>query len=114
MITIANDWLLETSRWLWDYYLMASVLLAVVLVTGMLIAQPARRMAIHWSAAAGLVLLALLCAVPGWSVVHMISTPPEASPSRTEPLEPMAGPAIQIAKLPPHPYRCWLKFQHRE
>ena len=75
MNTITHDWLVEASRWLFDYFLLATVLLAVVLVLGKFLAQPARRMAVHWSTAAGLLLLALLCAVPGWSVVNLLSAP---------------------------------------
>ena len=80
MNTVTTDWFLEASRWLFDYFLLATALLAVVLVVGKLLAQPARRMAVHWSTAAGLVLLALLCAVPGWSVVSLLSAPTEPPP----------------------------------
>ena len=80
MNTVTADWFLEASRWLWDYFLLATVLLAVVLVLGKFLAQPARRMAVHWSTAAGLLLLALLCAVPGWSVVNLLSAASEPPP----------------------------------
>lgn len=96
-----NALLLEASRWLWDYYLLASALLAIVLFVTKFTAQPARRMAIHWSAAAGLALLALLCALPGWSFIHMLSSPAEVKPAWTEYLEPTLNPAVQVAELPP-------------
>ena len=79
------------------------VLLTTVLDAGKLIAQPVRRMAVHWPAAAGLLFLALLCTVPGWSVVHMLSAPAEPLPVWTKNLEPLAGPVIQTAQLPPQP-----------
>ena len=101
MNTITHDWLLEASRWLWDYFLLATVLLAVVLVLGKLLRQPARRMAVHWSTATGLLLLALLCAMPGWSVVNLLSSPSEPSPVSTSDLQALAGPALQTAILPP-------------
>lgn len=94
-----NDLMLNASRWLWDYFLLASVLLLVVTIVAKLVGQPARRMAIHWSTAASLVLLALLCCVPGWSVVHMLSAPPE-SPIPPPEFEPVLGPAIQHAPVP--------------
>ncbi|MFV1971801.1 MAG: hypothetical protein ACC683_12475, partial [Acidimicrobiia bacterium] len=40
------------------------------------IAQPARRMAIAWSAVGALVGLALLCATPNWSSIHLLDAPP--------------------------------------
>lgn len=94
-----NDLMLNASRWLWDYFLLASVLLLIVTIVAKLVGQPARRMAIHWSTAASLVLLALLCCVPGWSVVHMLSAPPE-SPIPLPEFEPALGPAIQLAPIP--------------
>ena len=101
MNTITHDWLVEASRWLWDYFLLATVLLAVVLVVGKLLRQPARRMAVHWSTAAGLLLLALLCAVPGWSIVNLLSAPSEPLPVSTSDLQPLAGPVLQTAIVPP-------------
>ncbi len=95
MNTITNDWFLEASRWLWDYFLLATVLLAVVLVLGKFLAQPARRMAVHWSTAAGLVLLALLCAVPGWSIVNLFSEPPLPPTVWVEDLVPKTFPKYQ-------------------
>lgn len=94
-----NDLMLNASRWLWDYFLLASVLLLVVTIVAKLIGQPARRMAIHWSTAASLVLLALLCCVPGWSVVHMLSAPAEP-PIPSQDFEPVLSPAIQLALAP--------------
>ena len=66
--------MVAASRWLWDYQLLATLLLIAVLVVGKLIAQPARRMAVDWSAAMGLLILAVLCAMPGWSIVHLLAS----------------------------------------
>lgn len=90
-----NGILLEMSRWLWDYYLHGTILLAIVLLATWLIRQPARRMAIHWSVSLALVVVALLCAVPGWSLIHLFSAPPEPAPVWEPVAEPMLGPAIQ-------------------
>jgi hypothetical protein len=71
-----NEMSLTIFQWLPDYYVLATVLLACVLVIGKLVCQPARRIAVSWSVAIGLLGLGLLCAVPGWSWVHMTSSPP--------------------------------------
>ncbi len=58
-----------------DFYLLATVLLLGVLMAERWVAQPARRMAIAWSAGGALIGLALLCATPGWVVpLHWIVT----------------------------------------
>ena len=72
-----NGILLEMSRWLWDYYLHVTGLLAITLLVTLLVGQPARRMALHWSMSAALVALAMLCTVPGWSIIHLIAATPE-------------------------------------
>lgn len=70
--------MITVARWLADYYLLASVLLVTALGLSWLIAQPARRVSLTRATLAGLVLLAMLCALPGWSVVHLMTR--EASP----------------------------------
>ncbi|NOY29640.1 MAG: M56 family metallopeptidase [Planctomycetes bacterium] len=101
-----NIFLLGSSRWLWDYFLLATVLLAVVLIGGRLLTQPARRMAVHWSTASGLLLLALLCAMPGWSVVNLLSAPDRPSPTWVSELKSLADPALQTATLEPTPLQA--------
>jgi beta-lactamase regulating signal transducer with metallopeptidase domain/tetratricopeptide (TPR) repeat protein len=64
----------DLSRWLWDFYSWATVLLSVALVANFLIAQPARRMVIAWSTAWALLALALLTAVPNWSQYSLVAT----------------------------------------
>ncbi len=57
-----NAMLLDASQWLLDYYLLATVLLTSVLFMGRIVGQPARRIAIAWSAAAALLLGSACCA----------------------------------------------------
>ena len=54
------------ARWLADYYLLATLLLAVSLIAGQCIAQPARRVALVRATLASLALLAVLV----WRVVR--------------------------------------------
>lgn len=95
-----NDFLSSVSNWLWDYYLLATALLAAVLLGTRTLTQPARRVAIHWATAVGLLLLALLCAIPGWSLLHMTSPPPPEFVALPENLQQAPSSAIQIADLP--------------
>jgi protocatechuate 3,4-dioxygenase beta subunit len=53
-------------RWLADYYVLATALLAATFVCLVFVRQPARRLAVAWAATAGLVVLAVLTALPGW------------------------------------------------
>src|SRR4051794_21248009 len=59
--------------WLADYYLLATVLLALSLTGIALLKQPAQRLMIVKSTLVALGLLAILCALPGWSVVHLLA-----------------------------------------
>src|SRR4051812_16152396 len=59
--------------WLADYYLLAAVLLASALAAATLLKQPAQRLMVTKSTLVALVLLAILCALPGWSVVHLLT-----------------------------------------
>lgn len=86
-----NDFSLATARWLGDFYLSTTVLLLAVLLVGRWIAQPARRLALAWSATGALIGLALLCALPDWSSIHLLSqssvpTTVEATPQSVVPL----------------------------
>jgi beta-lactamase regulating signal transducer with metallopeptidase domain len=71
---------LDVSRTLWDYYLWASVLLAATLLAFLVIRQPARRMAIAWATAGGLLVLLVLTAVPNWSRYSLASPAPPITP----------------------------------
>ena len=70
-----NDLIRAISFWFWDYYLLATDLLAVLCLAVKLVDQPARRMAIHWSSAAGLVVLGVFCALPDWSKLNLTCEP---------------------------------------
>ena len=69
-----NPFIDSFARWLADYFLLSTLLLATVLVLFKSIAQPARRMAVARPALVGLFLIAGLCAMPGWSLVHLMTT----------------------------------------
>jgi beta-lactamase regulating signal transducer with metallopeptidase domain/protocatechuate 3,4-dioxygenase beta subunit/5-hydroxyisourate hydrolase-like protein (transthyretin family) len=56
--------------WLADFYLLSSILLLVVIAALRIVEQPVRRLAVEKSAIVALVVLALLTALPGWSIVH--------------------------------------------
>jgi beta-lactamase regulating signal transducer with metallopeptidase domain/protocatechuate 3,4-dioxygenase beta subunit len=90
---------LDAANWLWDYYLLATALLAVVLVASGLVRQPVRRRAIAWSAVSALFALALLCAWPDWAQLH-IAPWAAAPPAWTEDLQPLLGAGVQKATLP--------------
>lgn len=63
----------SAAVWLADFPLLATALLALVLVALAMQSQPVRRLVVVKSALVALALVAALCAVPGWSVVHLIT-----------------------------------------
>jgi beta-lactamase regulating signal transducer with metallopeptidase domain len=67
---------LDVSRMLWDYYLWATVLLMAAIVAMRVIQQPARRVAIAWATAGGLLVLVLLATLPNWSRYSLVSPTP--------------------------------------
>lgn len=95
------------GRWLADYYLLASVLLALALAGMAALKQPAQRLAIAKSTLVSLVLLAIVCAIPGWSAVHLLtakSPPPvlETPPTLpAPPAPPMVEQPLRTAVAPP-------------
>jgi RNA polymerase sigma-70 factor (ECF subfamily) len=62
------------SIWLADYYLLSASLVAFALVTTAFLRQPAHRLTIIKSTLLAALLLAALCALPGWSVIHLLTT----------------------------------------
>ena len=70
------------ALWLADYYLLATVSLIIALLAGSRLKQPVQRLAVVKSTIVALFLLAALCAVPGWSLIHLMSH----DPSRVETL----------------------------
>ncbi|MFI5456242.1 MAG: M56 family metallopeptidase [Isosphaerales bacterium] len=65
-------WVDRLTSWLVDMYLLSSVLLMTGLVVMHWLRQPARRIAVARSLAAGLAALVLLAAAPGWPRIGAI------------------------------------------
>lgn len=86
---------LDISRWLWDFYMLASGLLLATGVASFLIAQPARRMAMAWGTAGGLVLLLMLTGVPNWSRYSLVS-PALPEPVGNVVIEPVLNTAVRL------------------
>lgn len=88
---------LDISRTLADYYLWASALLAATLLAFLVVRQPARRMAIAWATAGGLLVLLVLTAVPNEARYSLASPAPPIAPlvERSESIAiPAAAPAL--------------------
>ena len=76
------------SLWLADYQLRAAALLLGVMLAIAALRQPAQRLAVAKSTLAALAALALLVALPGWSLVHLLNddaATAEPAALRTEP-----------------------------
>ncbi|QDS98696.1 M56 family metallopeptidase [Adhaeretor mobilis] len=61
--------------WLADYHLLALGMLCAALVTIRILKQSSQRLAIVRPTLAALGLLAVLCTLPGWSVVNLLEAP---------------------------------------
>ncbi len=61
------------AYWVLDYYIAATVVLILVTFARRRIAQPARRLALHWGTLIGLALLVVLCVLPGWPRLDLTS-----------------------------------------
>jgi beta-lactamase regulating signal transducer with metallopeptidase domain len=68
----------DLAVWLADVHLLSGLLLLAALGAIAVLGQPVRRMAVEKATLAGLGALALLCALPGWSVVHLLGAQPQA------------------------------------
>lgn len=92
-----------TAFWLVDVHLLAGALLAIALPAVLLLRQPAQRMAVAKAVLAALVALAILCALPGWSVAHLLSADSQPTPLATQqrPLGPALAPQ-PVDRLIPH------------
>ncbi len=69
-----NSWSHAFNLWLADYYLSATILLALVLAAGSLIREPVKRMSLAWATLPGLLALALLCAAPFWPRISLVKS----------------------------------------
>lgn len=88
--------LIETiALWLADVHLLAGALLALGLPALMLLRQPAQRMAVAKSTLAALATLVVLCALPGWSLVHLLSADTRPAPPALTVTTPVVTPSPQ-------------------
>ena len=97
--------------WLIDYYIAATVVLLVVAAAQRRISQPARRLALHWGALVGLVLLGFLCAVPAWPRIDVtkivqaipaaVFQPPHQVTPKISTLDVDAGELADSQRVPP-------------
>ncbi len=85
--------------WLADYYLLSTILLALALLAVAVLKQPAQRLAIAKSSLVALVLLAVLCAIPGWSAVHLL-TAERSKPTADLPQSVSAAPDATSTQSP--------------
>jgi beta-lactamase regulating signal transducer with metallopeptidase domain/protocatechuate 3,4-dioxygenase beta subunit len=79
------------ARWLADYYLLSSALLFLAVLSLLAVKQPANRRAMTQSTLIALIMLAALCAIPGWSLLNLTAAPRPAAISesaRTLPNDP--------------------------
>ncbi len=77
------------ALWLGDFYLLSAVLLALALLGITALRQPAQRMAITKSTLVALALLAVLCALPRWSLIHLLTATPQPQAIEPQPLSPI-------------------------
>jgi len=94
-----NDYFDSFAFWLADYYLTTTVLLVQVLAALAMLKQPVRRLAVSKAALVTLALLAVLCAIPGWSVVHLIAARGENAPAVINRVEKESASAKTIPSL---------------
>ena len=94
----------EFVGWFVDYQLLAGGLLAATLAAAWLLKQPAHRMAALRPALVGLAALAVLCAAPGWSLIHLggPAAEPIAAAAPTPPVM-QATPTVEAPVLAAHP-----------
>ncbi len=77
-----RPWSGTMSDWLVDYYALATVVMAAAAVVMGRLRQPARRLSVARSAVVGLVMLAVLAALPGWPRAGWRSRPGRTQPDR--------------------------------
>ncbi len=77
-----RPWSGTMSDWLVDYYALATVVLVAAVVVMGRLRQPARRLTVARSAVVGLVILAVLAALPGWPRASWRSRPGQTPSDR--------------------------------
>jgi beta-lactamase regulating signal transducer with metallopeptidase domain len=70
---------ISLAGWLGDFYLLATLLLALVFIAFRWIRQPVRRLAVAWMATIELAVLAAVCALPGWPRISLVAASPRAT-----------------------------------
>ena len=92
------------APWLADYFLLSTLLLAVALVVGWRIGQPAQRLAVARPTLAALFLLIGMCALPGWSLVHLLNENAAVDNAREvstlPPAPSIEQPPLQLTPMP--------------
>ncbi len=73
-----SSWLPALGRWVADYYLLATLLLVVVWLAMRALGQPIRRVAVAKATMIALVVLAVVCFLPAWPRIPLLSAPPSA------------------------------------
>src|SRR3954453_6542519 len=87
--------------WLADFYLLTAVLLTLALAACAVLKQPAQQLAIGKSALLGVVLFAVLSAIPAWSAIHLLVGQKPPSPLPVTETNPVVRPSGQ--RLQPSP-----------
>jgi beta-lactamase regulating signal transducer with metallopeptidase domain len=77
-----RSWSETLCYWLADSYALATLLLVVAVAALVVLRQPARRLWVSRSAVAGLALLTILTALPGWPQVRWTSWPARRQAAR--------------------------------
>ncbi len=62
-------------RWLADFYLLATVLLLIAMAARRCIRQPLHRLTLAWVVTLELAALAVVCALPGWPRIALLTRP---------------------------------------
>ncbi|BBO33780.1 carboxypeptidase regulatory-like domain-containing protein [Lacipirellula parvula] len=88
------------APWLADFQLLAAALLLSVMLAIALLRQPAQRLAVAKSTLVALAALALLCAIPGWSLVHLLNEQPPPAPTASSALLADFAPAPHAPAMP--------------
>ncbi|MBN1591010.1 MAG: M56 family metallopeptidase [Pirellulales bacterium] len=100
LLTSRAGWLLG---WLADYYLLATLFLAALLLARQWIRQPAHRLTLAWVVSVELIVLAVICALPFWPRISLVGVlTPEATPAAVDsnnPTPPMTG-TLRLQRLP--------------
>ncbi len=96
-----NDLSTAFLLWLADFYLLTTILLISVLIVLFWIKQPVQKLALIRATLVGLCLLAVLCAIPNWSIVHLAIGDADSKPVSEIISEPSVMPVVSPAQFEP-------------